>query len=282
VTLDISRTYSGNTDDVSRSVIATGLEYQGGSNRMRNIRPFPDRRPISNRILRDLPRTALDKISIHLRSVDLRRDDYLYRPEDLIEYIYFPETVVLSDYQMLDDGRTIEIALTGNESAVGLASVFGHSEAVNWTQVCAAGTALKIESELFRNIIGRESAVKELFNDHLNAYVRLISHKVICSTHHSVEERLCAWLLMLADRQSDMHLKLTHEQIARVLGVYRPSVTCIAQGLKERGVIEYVRGKIIITDREKLERSACPCYSEFSARPATIAAHTFRENFRQM
>lgn len=267
MTLDISQPYLRDGRTGAGGGIAAGPETRSRPNPMLNIRRFPDRRPITNRILTALPRTVLDKISAHLRSVYLRRDDHLFQPEDNIAYIYFPETAVLSDYQMLNDGRTIEIALTGSESAVGIASVFGPCRAANWTQVCAAGTALKIESTFFRNVVGRESAVKELFNDHINRYICLISHKVICNTHHSVEERFSVWLLMLADRFGLEPLKLTHEQIARMLGVYRPSVTCIAQSLKERGIIDYTRGKIMIRDRKKLEGSACACYREFGAWP---------------
>jgi CRP-like cAMP-binding protein len=183
-----------------------------------------------------------------------------------VDYIYFPETAVICQYQMLEDGRTIEIALTGKESAVGIPSVFAPCDAINWTQVCTDGTALKIESEFFRIAAGREGAVKALFNDHLNSYIRHISLKVICNTHHSVEERLCSWLLMLSDRVGTASLKLTQEQVARVLGVYRPSVTCIARSLRDRGLIDYVRGKITVRNRQELVRAACACYGNFAHR----------------
>ena len=71
---------------------------------------------------------------------------------------------------------------------------------------------------------------------------------------------------MLQDRCPRGRLKLTQEHIARVLGVYRPSVTCIAQQLRDTGLIDYVRGNIVILDREKLKEHGCGCYSELSGR----------------
>lgn len=254
MTLDISRGYSAET-----GVQSTGYS----THQTRNVRHFPDRRTFTNWILNSVPRVVLDKLSPYMRSVYLRCGDHLYQPEDPVDYIYFPETAVFSEYQMLDDGRTIEIAMMGRESVIGAAAVFGPCTAVNWVQVCVAGTAFKIESELFRKIAGIDSPVKALLNEHINSYIRSISCKVICNTHHSVEERFCTWLLMLSDRSGAGLLKLTQEQIARVLGVYRPSVTCIARDLKMRGLIDYVRGKITISDREKLEEAACGCYGEF-------------------
>lgn len=264
MTLDSSGTHSRETIEAGESLISKGFNGRTPV-RTQNVRHFPDRRSFVNGILTGLPPSVFDKISPHLRLVDMRRDEYLYQPEDRIEYIYFPETAVFSEYQMLDDGRTIEIALMGRESVIGLTSVFSRCGAANWTQVCLAGTVLKIESEFVRRVIGGESAVKALLNNQINSYIRHISHKVICNTHHSVEERLCTWLLMLGDRCGTGLLKLTQEQIARVLGVYRPSVTCIARSLRTRGLIDYVRGKLIIRNREKLVSAACNCYREFSA-----------------
>jgi CRP-like cAMP-binding protein len=213
--------------------------------------------------LNELPQAVLDQISRHLKPVYLKRDQHLYQPDDVVDFVYFPESAVFSGYQMLNDGRTIEIALTGSESAIGLTSVFSKSRAADWTQVCIAGNALKIDSEIFRSIITFDSSVKALLNEQIDAYIRQITNKVICNAHHSVEERLCTWLLMLEDRCRTGALKLTQEQIARVLGVYRPSVTCIAQNLRDRGLIDYVRGRIALRNRKELIKTACCCYAEF-------------------
>ena len=70
------------------------------------------------------------------------------------------------------------------------------------------------------------------------------------------------WLLMVQDRCGRTTLNLTHEQIARTLGVYRPSVTCIAQELRDMKLINYSRGGISICNRKKVEASACTCYLE--------------------
>lgn len=232
----------------------------------RNSRRNPYIAPFTNGILSNLPQQVLAKIVPQLRPVQMRRDKYVYQPEDPIHYFYFPETTVFSEYQMLEDGRTIEIAMMGNETVIGLETVFSPGRALNWTQVCIAGTAWKIESEFFRRVIGHESAVKALLNKQITSYIRHISQKVICNAHHSVEERLCTWLLMLQDRCGTQQLNLTQEQIARVLGVFRPSITCTASGLRTRRLIDYVRGKIIIRDREKLIDAACSCYREFAIR----------------
>jgi Mn-dependent DtxR family transcriptional regulator len=45
-----------------------------------------------------------------------------------------------------------------------------------------------------------------------------------------------------------------------MLGVRRTTVTLLAQTLKEKGLIRYSRGHIVLTNRKGLENSACECY----------------------
>ena len=83
-------------------------------------------------------------------------------------------------------------------------------------------------------------------------------------SYHSVKARFCTWLLMVQDRCDNRVLHLTHEQIARTLGVYRPRITCIAREMKRKGIIDYSRGGISICDRPAIELAACNCYAEIT------------------
>jgi Mn-dependent DtxR family transcriptional regulator len=81
---------------------------------------------------------------------------------------------------------------------------------------------------------------------------------------------------MCHDRSHSQELELTQEFIATMLGVRRPGVTETAGLLRDKGLIEYVRGHITITDREGLEALTCECYrlvkKEF-ARLVSIDGH---------
>jgi len=219
----------------------------------------------SNQLLRGLPRQLFEKIKGSLRSVSLTKDQYLFLQDDDLDYVYFPETAVISELKTLDDGRTVEVALEGNEAAVGLSAVFCHSRAANCSQVAQAGSAIRIEREVLEKMARLHPELSSLLLPDMDHYIRQISQRAICNMYHSVKERFCTWLLMLQDRSGKKTLKLTHEQIARTLGVYRPSVTCIALEMREEDLIDYSRGGITIKDRKKLEQSACPCYFELGA-----------------
>ena len=209
-----------------------------------------------------LPRVLMSKLRPLLKYAQLAKDDYLFQQDDRVDFVYFPETAVISEFQMLADGRTIEVAVTGPESAVGIASVWSTSTAVNCAQVCVGGNAYRIEAEVLERELTYSRPLQRWLHDQINSYIKQISQKVICNTHHAVEERFCTWLLMLQDRSRKSKFNLTQEYIAGVLGVYRPSVTCMAKALREKNAIDYVRGQIFITDRQKLKKMSCACYSE--------------------
>lgn len=220
-----------------------------------------------NLVLRSLSPQTSSLLAPHLRQVSLRKDRYLCQPEECYDAVYFPETAVVSEFKILEDGHMIEVAVIGREGALGASAAFGDDNvSSNCAQVVQAGLALSIETQTLQRLVRGNDELRMMLNQPVDQYIRQISQKVVCNVYHSVKERFCTWLLMLQDRCRRSQLALTHEQIARVLGVYRPSITCIAQELREDKMIDYKRGGISITDRKLVEQTACACYSELADR----------------
>jgi CRP-like cAMP-binding protein len=195
-------------------------------------------------------------------SISRQRPAY-FQQDDQIQCIYFPETAVISEFQILEDGRTIEVGSIGNEGGVGIASAFGSCAAPNCTQVCVAGTALVIGREILEREVMSDPRLQAAFHGYINGQIKQLSQRVVCNTFHSVEQRFCSWLLTLNRRSRRDRFRLTHEHVARVLGVHRPSVTCIAQALRDKKLIDYGRARLSISNKSGLERLACRCSAEF-------------------
>ena len=87
-----------------------------------------------------------------------------------------------------------------------------------------------------------------------------LSQSAVCNRFHTVEERLCRWLLIGRDRTRSNTINLTQEAISQMLGTPRTGVTLVAGVLQKEGLIRYSRGKITITDPRRLEAAACECY----------------------
>lgn len=237
----------------------------GRASRTGNAQQKSEKPATSNSLIKALFDASSGEFPLPVKQTIITKGDFLFQQDDEVEYIYFPETAVISEFRLLEDGRMVEIAITGREGALGIPSLFGPCLAANCAEVSHTGTALKIETSLIKKHIAANPSLMLLMYEHLNHYIRQISQKAICNMYHSVEKRFCTWLLMLQDRTQRDLLKLTHEEIARILGVYRPSVTYIALDLRKNGIIDYSRGGISIRDREKLEGLACDCYAELIA-----------------
>jgi CRP-like cAMP-binding protein len=81
-----------------------------------------------------------------------------------------------------------------------------------------------------------------------------------CNTFHPVEQRCVRWLLTVSDLLADGDIPLTHDLLATMLGVHRPTVTLVLRSLHKAGLIEETRGLIRISDRRSLLRACCECY----------------------
>lgn len=213
-----------------------------------------------NRLLNNLPPETAARLAPDLKLVSLDSGENLYKPGERVRYVYFPETAVVSHLYMLADGNTSEVAMVGNDGIVGLGAVFSPERPQFWTEVTVPGEARRIKTEILNEEFAADPFLRVLILDYANAHIAQISQRTVCNTHHVAEARLCSWLLMLHDRVKTSRLPLTQDKIARYLGVNRPSITHIAQLLREKGLIDYTRGFISILDRRNLEMSACECY----------------------
>lgn len=218
-----------------------------------------------NELLNSLPPEILRELQPWLRRVKLSKEHFLFQQDDEIDSIYFPESAIMSEFHLTEDGRMVEVALTGRDSVIGLSGLFKADHVPNCVQVIQAGTALEIEAAKMRQIASQSPKLMTLLFGGLEHYIRQISQKAVCNMYHTLEARFCTWLLRFNDQSSRDIFKLTHEQLARILGVYRPSVTCIALEMKKRSLIDYSRGGISIRNRRRIEDLACGCYLEMQS-----------------
>ena len=100
------------------------------------------------------------------------------------------------------------------------------------------------------------ASIRKLLLRYVQAYSTQTTYTALSNAMHTVEERLARWLLMSHDRQDDDEILLTHDFLALMLGVRRPSVTIALHSLEGLGFIKATRGLIVVRKREELEEFA--------------------------
>lgn len=213
-----------------------------------------------NLILGSLPGAELGRLLPHLQRVTFSLGQIIYEPNERIEFCYFPTNSVVSLLYTMQDGSTAEIGLVGNEGVLGVALFLGGEFTCSRAIVPVAGDACRLPAKLLQEEFARSQSLQSLLLLYTQLLLSQISQTAVCNRLHSVEQRLCRWLLLCHDRKNHSELLMTQELIANMLGGRRESVTVAAGHLQDAGLIHYCRGHITIVDRAGLMAAACECY----------------------
>jgi len=214
----------------------------------------------SNSILAALPERDFDRLRPHLDSVELPLGTAIYEAGSRVRQLYFPTSGIVSLLQVMADGASAEIAVVGSEGVVGIAMFMGGETTPSRAVVQSAAHAHALSADVLKMEFARGGMLQYLLLRYTQALITQMSQTAVCNRHHSVEQQLCRWLLMSIDRLGNNELIMTQELIANMLGVRREGVTAAASELQRAGCIHYVRGRIEVIDRAKLEQRACECY----------------------
>ena len=216
--------------------------------------------PPENQVLAALPPEEQARLRPSFEYVTLALGDIVYEPAGHLDYLYFPTSCVVSLVYTMSSGATAEMGLVGNEGALGIALFMGGDTVPNRAEVLIAGGALKMKVKLMRDEFERRGAMQNLLLRYTQALITQISQTAVCNRLHSVEQRLCRWILLCHDRAQSDELLMTQESISNMLGGRRQSVTIAAGRLQDAGLIHYSRGHVKILDRARLEKAVCECY----------------------
>jgi CRP-like cAMP-binding protein len=221
----------------------------------------PQPNPRDNHILDALPDEERDRLFPYLGFVSMPLGRVLYESGDTLKHIYFPTDSIVSLLYVMKDGASAEIAVVGNEGAIGVALFMGGETTPSRAIVQSAGSAYRLDRKRLKEEFGRHGQMLHLLLRYTQSLITQMAQTAVCNRHHSVDQQLCRWLLLSLDRLQSNELRMTQELIANMLGVRREGVTAAAGELQRAGVIRYSRGKITVLDRAKLEQLSCECYS---------------------
>jgi CRP-like cAMP-binding protein len=223
-------------------------------------RSSPELRSVGNQLIAGLSADDFDRIRPHLEHVTLSQHRRLLRPDAPTEYVYFPETGMVSLILSLEDGNTVEVGLVGNEGIVGVLAGLGASRISGEAIVQMPGSAWRMNTDLLRKEIGISATLRQMLLIYLQALFAQICQSTACNARHALPARLARWLLMANDCGETNEVRLTHEFLSMMLGVRRPGVTIALRTLRDAGMIAGGHGRILILDRRRLEARACECY----------------------
>ncbi len=217
-------------------------------------------KPVRNEILLSLPEGEFRPVSEALEHVNLSRHQSLHKPIDELEFVYFPNSGLISLVVTTEDGKMVEVGVVGKEGVIGTPLVVGLRRSPLREVVQIPSEGFRIKAAALQAILATTPALQTTLSRYAVIQSMQVSQTSACNRLHDLPQRLARWLLTAMDRVDSDALPVTHDYLATMLGTDRPSVTLAAGILQKKKAIEYARGTVKILNRNTLESSACECY----------------------
>jgi CRP-like cAMP-binding protein len=215
---------------------------------------------VRNDLLSALLNSEYKHLSPKLEQVDLKIGEIIYKADQRIDHVYFPETAVVAMIDTVDDGSTVEVGIIGHEGMVGINIFLGCLVTPDKAIVQISGSAMRMKTSDLRKELRFGSPLQRLLLRYTQVLLAVISQSVACSQHHSVSQRLARWLLTMHDHAESNQFVMSQASIAAMLGVRRVGVTHAAGKFQAAGLMTYSRARIHILDEAGLKKKSCECY----------------------
>jgi CRP-like cAMP-binding protein len=228
-----------------------------------------------NRLLLALPARNLKRLMPELEQIRCQRAQILMNADSALDYVFFPDSGVVSVVAVYGDGSIIEMATVGREGFTDVQAIFGAKRSSIQLLIQIPGIAAKMSRAAFMRAMQSMPSFKGLMEAYAQAFLEQVMVSVACNGAHSLKQRLARWLLMMRDRGDSDVLAITQSLLGEMLGVQRPSITNAVRELERAGLIESGRRQVTILDRQGLTQASCECYQLVRARLAFHLPKTF-------
>ena len=210
--------------------------------------------PLGNRVLDSLDTSSRDLLVPSLERVDLRTGDRLQSAGKPTGEVYFPVEGLISLFAGNTLGTRIEIANVGREGMTAPGLLLGDITAGSEAVVQVPGVAWRLPAARLRRLAEFHAPLRRHLLDHAGEVMRQVMETASYSGRATIVERLARWLVQASQRLGVGQLTFTHDALAEILGVRRPSVTTSLQLLEGQRLIRSTRRTIVILDLEGLSR----------------------------
>ena len=217
-------------------------------------------KPVGNRILLSISDRDYSALRPHLEYVSLPNHLVIHEAGGKLEFAYFPSRGMISLVVVMNNGKTAEAGIVGNEGFTGTLAAVGLRRSTLQAVVQITGDGFRVEVEALQNTLESAPELQLALSRYAAIRGMQVAQTAACNRLHDIEQRLARWLLMTQDRVDSGSLPITHDFLATMLGTDRPTVSLAAGVLQKKKLIEYIRGAVKIVNHKKLEASACECY----------------------
>jgi CRP-like cAMP-binding protein len=214
----------------------------------------------ANHLLDSLESSAFERVARKLTRVKLRPKEVVYKPNQPIEFVLFPENTVLCLLALMSNGDTIEAATVGREGASWISASVGAPSMPCETIAVMEGTALKLPIDDLDRELKENGHFRDVLTEYSHALLIASMRTSACNGLHGLQERCARWILMTLDRTDTDRFHVTKEFLAQLLGTNRPTASLLVSVFEKAGILKVEGRRVTLRDRNRLTEAACECY----------------------
>jgi CRP-like cAMP-binding protein len=214
----------------------------------------------ANKLLNSLEPSAFEHVAKYLTRVKMRQKEVVYKPDQPIHHVFFPETTVLCLMTVMSNGDTIEAATVGREGASWISARIGAPSMPCETIVAIEGAALRLATSHLDLLIKDNKYFRDTLTEYSHALLIASMRTSACNGLHGLQERCARWILTTVDRVGSDRFAVTKDFLAQLLGTNRPTVSVMVSVLKKAGILSVDGRWVTVADRGRLKKASCECY----------------------
>jgi CRP/FNR family transcriptional regulator, cyclic AMP receptor protein len=212
-------------------------------------------------ILEPMSTEEVEKLALRTPEVRSKEGQLFYTPSLITGLLFLLLEGRVRIYKMVG-GRELTLDVLESGTMFGEAALVGEPEGT-YAEILELSRIAYLRTELLREIVRNNPEVGIRVAELLTARMRLYADKMVDIALKEVPARLAHLFLWLAEIDGTVSpegylvpSRYTHEQLGTMIGAKRVAVTRAMKKLRDDGLVEGGRKRILIKDREALERIA--------------------------
>ncbi len=187
-----------------------------------------------------------------------------HSPDEYGEQLFILTAGRVRLYKLSTEGRALTLAVLEPVTIFGEMTLVGQWMHDSFAEAVSECTIGVIERDVLRCLLEKYPGVALNFMELMGQRLQAIESKLADIAFKSVPQRLASVLINLAnvpDTQTNADapprvIRLTHQQLAEMVGAYRETVTKAIGEFREEGLIRFEDDSILLTDLEALQQLA--------------------------
>lgn len=207
-------------------------------------------------LFRDLSRREMAALGARAPLRTVAAGQVVYSPLRPTSVLFIVKRGRIRLHHVTSEGRSVTTAALGPGAVFGEMDLLGMRMRATWAEALEPSELCLMSRTDVRELLFTDARIALRIAEQLSTRIADLEQRLTDLTSKTLNERLAATLCQLARHTPAEPIRLTHQQLAALVGATRERTTTALGDLAHQGLIGLRRGKILIHDPARLAAHA--------------------------